>query len=215
MVTSGQYGQDKSSSNSIGLLIKLKRKARKMKIIKQTFKNPINYFITLITENGLWEKELTLERNEFLKHGGSTDTRLYYVVKGSLKIFIIDEYEEHIIRFGYRNNLVTALDSFITEAPSDLFIQAIKKTELMAIKKHAFMELVLSSKENLEMWHLILGNLIHQQMERERDLLTSSPLERYERVLARSPQLFQHIPNKYIASYLRMAPETLSRIKKS
>jgi hypothetical protein len=54
-----------------------------------------------------------------------------------------------------------------------------------------------------------------QQMERERDILTSSPLERYKRVLERSPQLFQEIPNKYIASYLRMTPETLSRIKKS
>jgi len=54
-----------------------------------------------------------------------------------------------------------------------------------------------------------------QQMERERDLLTSSPMERYLRVKDRSPQLFQEIPNKYIASYLRMTPETLSRLKKS
>ena len=52
-------------------------------------------------------------------------------------------------------------------------------------------------------------------MERERDILTSSPLERYNRVLKRSPLLFQEIPNKYIADYLRMTPETLSRIKKS
>ena len=60
----------------------------------------------------------------------------------------------------------------------------------------------------------MLGELIYQQMERERDILTSSPLERYKRVLSRSPQLFQEIPNKHIASYLRMTPETLSRLKK-
>ena len=83
------------------------------------------------------------------------------------------------------------------------------------IKKATFMNLIESSDENIKVWHIILGDLIFQQMERERDILTSSPLERYKRVLARSPQLFQEIPNKYIASYLRMTPETLSRIKKS
>lgn len=77
------------------------------------------------------------------------------------------------------------------------------------------MNFVESSAENTKIWHLILGDLIIQQMERERDILTSSPLKRYKRVLKRSPQLFQEIPNKYIASYLRMTPETLSRIKKS
>ncbi len=53
-----------------------------------------------------------------------------------------------------------------------------------------------------------------QQLEREIDILTKSPKERYERVLRRSPQLFQEIPNKHIANYLRMSPETLSRLKK-
>ena len=52
-------------------------------------------------------------------------------------------------------------------------------------------------------------------MERELDLLTSSPHERIQRVLKRSPQVFQEIPAKYIASYLRMTPETLSRILNS
>ena len=66
----------------------------------------------------------------------------------------------------------------------------------------------------LLLWKQILELLVYQQMEREIDLLTYSPQKRYERVLQRSPQLFQEIPSKYIASYLRMSPETLSRLKK-
>jgi len=46
-----------------------------------------------------------------------------------------------------------------------------------------------------------------------RDRLEPSPLERYNAVLRRSPQLFQHVPLRHIASYLRMSPETLSRIR--
>ncbi|OBX25138.1 CRP-like cAMP-binding protein [Gelidibacter algens] len=177
--------------------------------------NPILNFIEKIDQQNLWDKTLKLNRKGYLKVSGSVDTNLYFIVSGSLKIYVLDEFEENIIRFGYIDNFISSLDSFITEKPSDVYIQAIKRTELKVIKKPAFMSFVESSEENTKIWQLILMNLIVQQMERERDILTASPKERYKRVLARSPQLFQEIPNKYIASYLRMTPETLSRIKKS
>ncbi len=177
--------------------------------------DPISNFITKIDQQDLWDAKLVLNRKEYLKVKGSIDTNLYFVVNGSLRIYVMDELEENTIRFGYKNNFIASLDSFMSERPSDLYIQAIKKTELKVIKKQTFMEFVQKSEENTQIWFKILENLIFQQMERERDILTSSPVERYKRVLARSPQLFQEIPNKYIASYLRMTPETLSRIKKS
>ena len=73
----------------------------------------------------------------------------------------------------------------------------------------------IKTEKNIILWTQILENLVIQQMEREIDILTNSPKERYLRVLKRSPQLFQEIPNKHIANYLRMSPETLSRLKKS
>lgn len=177
--------------------------------------NQIKNFIEKIEQQNLWSNQLALNRKEYLKVKGSIDTNLYFVVSGSLRIYVLEEFEENIIRFGYRNNFIASLDSFISEKPSDLYIQAIKKTELKVVKKVALMNFIESSAENTKTWNIMLGDLILQQMERERDILTSSPFERYKRVLARSPQLFQEIPNKYIASYLRMTPETLSRIKKS
>jgi CRP-like cAMP-binding protein len=175
----------------------------------------IAHFIKQIESQHLWENELFLKRNEYLKVKGSIDTNLYFITSGTLRIYVVEEQEEHIIRFGYKDNFIAALDSFISEKPSDLYIQALKKTELKVIKKTTFMNFVESSEENIKVWLAMLGELIFQQMERERDILTTSPVERYKRVLARSPQLFQEIPNKYIASYLRMTPETLSRVKKS
>ncbi len=167
-----------------------------------------------IEKEALWEKQITLARNEYLKVAGSVNTNLYYVVEGSLRIFVISEFEEQIIRFGYKENIITALDSYISEKPSDLYIQAIKKTTLKVIGKKKLNQLIESSSELQKEWNKILEQLIYQQLEREIDLLTSSPLERFKRVFKRSPQLFQEIPNKHIASYLRMSPETLSRIKK-
>lgn len=176
--------------------------------------NPILNFIQQIETQNLWDDQLTLKRNEYLKVKGTIDTRLYFIVSGTLRIFVLEELEEHIIRFAYKDNFIASLDSFITEEPSDFYIQSIKKTELKVINKSTFMNFVQSSEANRMTWQIMLSNLILQQMERERDILTTSPLERYKRVLARSPQLFQEIPNRYIASYLRMTPETLSRLKK-
>lgn len=160
----------------------------------------------------LTEKTLLVERNEFLMVQGSIDTNIYHVVSGSLKIFVLDDYEEQIIRFGYSGNLIVALDAFLTGKPSKFYMQAIKKTVLNVIPK-AKLDSFLQTEGNRTWWTSMLESLILQQMEREVDILTTSPKARYHRVLARSPRLFQEIPHRYIANYLRMSPETLSRLK--
>ncbi len=166
-------------------------------------------------ESGIFKSEIILRRNEYLKNNDSIDTSIYYIKEGAVRVFIMDSEEERTVRFGYEQNIITSLDSFLLEDKSDFIIQAIKKTIVLKASKKDFYEFVRSSTDNLNMYHEILENLIVQQLEREKDLLTNSPKERYERVLRRSPQLFQLIPNKYIANYLRMTPETLSRLKKS
>lgn len=162
----------------------------------------------------LSEKSISLERNQFLKIKGSIDTNIYFVESGSLRIFVLDDNEEQTIRFAYQENIIVSLDSFLTGKPSEFFIQAIKKSSVKVITKSQFNHFI-QSDSNRTLWTKILENLVVQQLEREIDILTSSPNERYQRVLKRSPQLFQEIPNRHIANYLRMSPETLSRLKKS
>ena len=76
--------------------------------------NPIEELCNKIDNQNLWEKTITLKRNEYLKVAGTKDTNLYFIVSGSLRIYIVNEFEEHIIRFGYKNNFITSLDSFIS-----------------------------------------------------------------------------------------------------
>jgi len=162
----------------------------------------------------LSEKTIMVDRNEFIKVKGSIDTNVYFIESGSVRIFVLDDFEEQIIRFGYAGNLIVALDSFLTGKPSNFYIQAIKKTTVKIITKSQ-LNYFLSNENNKDLWTKILEDLVVQQMEREIDILTSSPKERYQRVLERSPQLFQEIPLRHIANYLRMSPETLSRLRKS
>lgn len=163
----------------------------------------------------LAEKTLSIKRNGLVKTSDLTDTNIYFVESGSLRIYVADGEQEQIIRFGYAGDMVVALDSFLSGKPSDFYIQAIKKTVLKVIPGNRFRDLLEQSPDMRFQWQRILEDLVLQQIEREKDILTTSPKERYLRVLRRSPRLFQEIPERYIANYLRMSPETLSRLKKT
>jgi len=163
----------------------------------------------------LFTEEIVLKRNELLHSAGTVNTKVYFVTEGSLRIFHQNDSEFNTIRFGYSGSLFASLDSFFSGKPSVYAVQAIKLCRLKVMKKADFMEFIESNYQNLLLWNSVLSYTINTLLERELDLLITSPFERYERVRQRSPRLFQEIPHKYIASYLRMAPETLSRLQKN
>lgn len=158
-------------------------------------------------------REKVIQKEEFLTKEGDIERNLYLVESGAVRVFYLTEFDEHIIRFGYKDSLINSLSSFIKEQPSEFYIEAIRKTTVKIISKAELIRLRNESDENLRQYIELLESLITQQIDREIDLLITSPTERLKRVLDRSPNLFQHVPLKYIASYLRMKPETLSRIR--
>ena len=157
----------------------------------------------------------TIQKGALLLKEGETERHIYLIETGAVRLFHLTESEEQTIRLGYDGTLINSLSSFIKEAPSEFYLQAIRKTTYTTISKEALQAFVNANEDNLKQYILLLETLITQQIDREVDLLTISPVERLNRVLSRSPHLFQKIPLKYIASYLRMQPETLSRIRKS
>jgi len=154
-------------------------------------------------------------KGEYLIKEGQVEQSIYFIEAGAVRVFHVTEFEEQTIRFGYEGSIITSLSSFITGNPSEFYIEALRKTTVKIVHKKLLLEIVNEGTETLLQYNKLLENLIVQQMEREIDLLTESPTKRLQRVLARSPNLFQEIPLKYIASYLRMTPETLSRIRNS
>jgi len=171
--------------------------------------------LPILLKADLFTKTLNLKKLDFLTKPGNIDTNIYFVKQGSLRIYVPVGVEEQIIRLAYKDNLIAVLDSFFTETPTDFYIQAIKKSEVFVIKKTDLLSFLNTNIDYMQLWTKMLEDMVLQQLTREKDLLIPSPKDRYEMVLKRSPQLFQEIPNKYIANYLRMTPETLSRLKKS
>ncbi|MEO6917123.1 MAG: Crp/Fnr family transcriptional regulator [Chitinophagaceae bacterium] len=166
--------------------------------------------IALIKTDGRLKQ---ISRGEMLLREGEAEQHIYLIETGTVRVFLLSACEEMTIRFGYEGSIVNSLSSFITGKPSELYIEAIRKTSLRMISKSQFSELVYRTPENMKGYISLMELLVTQQIEREIDLLTISPTVRLQRVLERSPNLFQQVPLKYIASYLRMTPETLSRIR--
>jgi len=160
-------------------------------------------------------REIELSRGDFLIRQGQVERHTYFILSGAVAVKLFKANESHTIRFGYTGSFLNSIPSFFDDSPSHFDIVALKKTRLKAFAKGALFDLIESSHTYKEAYISVLEGLATQFVEREIDLLASSPAERYQRVLKRSPQLFEEIPLRHIADYLRMTPETLSRLRKS
>lgn len=160
-----------------------------------------------------WKKR-TLQKGDFLIVAGEVEKKISFVEQGALRAYTLVEDEEITIRFGYRGSIIAALPSYISQKPSEIYIQALRKTTILQCTKVQFEAYIQANHERLIAYQKLLDELVLGLMEREIDLMHTSPKSRILRLRDRSPQLFQEVPRKYIAAYLRMSPETLSRLLK-
>ena len=167
-----------------------------------------------LAEAGLWERSLELKRGDWLWQAGQSETRIFGLVSGALRIGYRDDQDcLHTLRLAYTGDVVAALDSFAHGRATVLNAEALRKTQLKILNKTDFEVFLAACPERLAAWQAFLLNSLAEQVERECDLLQTSAKARYEKVWARSPRLFQEVPLRYIAAYLRMSPETLSRLR--
>ncbi|QNH62133.1 Crp/Fnr family transcriptional regulator [Hymenobacter sediminicola] len=160
-----------------------------------------------------WHKPVVLARHDFLIRPEQTERYLYFVAEGVLRIFLPVATEEICVGFGYAGTLLCSFPSFVEGRPSDYAIQALRGSRLLGISRAAVLDLLESRPAIARFWRTEMERAVVGRIEREIDLLLPEPQRRLDRLRTRSPHLFQLVPRKYIASYLRMTPETLSRLR--
>lgn len=159
-------------------------------------------------------KPIVLKKNELLLTNGQASQRTFFVVKGCLRIFFINEEGQDSTRyFAFENQFATALVSFITSEPSEEFIQAVEDSEVYYITHQNFYHLLDIIPQWEKFYRIYLEIAYVTNTKRLMSFLVQDALEKYRQLLDENPVIVRRLSNKMVASYLNISQETLSRLK--
>ena len=152
-------------------------------------------------------------KNEMILREGETCTNIYWVVKGLVRQFYYKNGKELTEYMATENSIVMCIESLFLEQPTHLQIKAIEPSVLIAIPKTE-LEAVAMKSVNIQILYrkILEESLILSQIHADM-LRFESAQDRYQKLIKRQPQLVLRAPLVYIASYLQMTPETLSRVR--
>ncbi len=157
---------------------------------------------------------ISKEKNELLLSPDVVANQLYFIKKGCLRLYYINDGQSIATRFmAFENTFLTSMVSFISREPSTEYIQTMECSELLSISYNDFQYLrkTIPAWEDIYIYILEYGlTVINSKLN---TLLTKSASERYLDLLKNNRQLIQRLSNANLASYLNISPETLSRLK--
>ena len=159
---------------------------------------------------------LTLKKDEYFLELGKRCNQVAFIKTGMLRIFYPnDKGEDTTCYFSLPNEFVTSFSSFTTQKLSTENIQAILPTELFVINKQDLELLYRKIPAAQEFGRKAAENLAIIMEKRISLFLTNTADERYQYLLLQNPILIQKVPLQYLASYLGISPQHLSRLRKN
>jgi CRP-like cAMP-binding protein len=157
----------------------------------------------------------SVKKKKDLLEPGEVCQYLYFIVKGCLRSYYVDDKGlEHIYQIRLDNSWISDLESFFSQKPSKYYIESLEDTEYLRIS-HDRLERLYAEVPQLERYFRILFQKAYvNALTRLNDTMWVSAVDRYNQMLKEQSDIFQRVPLVYIASYLGITPESLSRIRR-
>ena len=181
----------------------------------------LTYFDRLIPLNKE-EKELVrtkfhprlFRKRQYILQEGNVCTQFYFVVRGCLRMYKIDDKgNTHILQFAAENYWINDLGSFHGLKPSALNIDALEDTVVLQISHDDLISLYLQAPKFDRIFRVLLENSFIRLQERLLQNISSTAEERYQTFLEIYPHLVSRLSQVQIASFLGITPEFLSRLR--
>ena len=181
--------------------------------------NNIKRYIDLECED---EKQFTsilvereIKKKEYIVKPGDNFIPISFVKKGAFRSFTIDKKGvEHTVRLAIDDWFITDVTSYMNQTPAELFIQALEDSEIYQMEHSGVEELCSKNQKIQYFFRKITEKAFAFSQKRILSNLNKTAKERYLEFQKRYPEISKKIPQYVLASYLRMTPEFLSKIRK-
>lgn len=172
----------------------------------------LNSHETTILKNSIEKKAYKKHQNIFIE--GNISDRIYFVTKGCVRLFYNVNGIDKTAFFYTEGQFICAGESYTFNIPAVENYQAIEQTEIYEFSKSKIEALLVKIPKIEVIARIATENELITCQKVIASFITKSAEERYIELLKTKGELFQRVPQKYIASFLGVSPETLSRIKK-
>lgn len=174
--------------------------------------------ISLLSEDSMekflsvW-KHWSVAKDYFLLREHTVSDYIYFIEKGVARIFYHKNEKEVTEWIATDQQFFLSITSFFQRTPSHLMIHTLEPSEIYGIHHDDFMKLA-DQHHDIErlLRKMVTASLILSQIRMD-SIQFETAQQRYERLLKTSPQIIQRVPLSYIASFLGVTLETLSRIR--
>ncbi|MDE7399169.1 MAG: Crp/Fnr family transcriptional regulator [Oscillospiraceae bacterium] len=178
-----------------------------------------NYGINIPT--GLIDKfssvvsEIKIKKGNTLIRIGEKNNYLFFVVSGILRDYYIDDDGNDITRFISQEGGICGGDSLISNEPSIICTEALENCVLLRCPVLDFKKIIENDSDGIKLYVWLLEKSLAYKIHRENSFLVKNATERYIDFKCEKPGIENCISQKYIASYLGITPESLSRIRRA
>jgi CRP-like cAMP-binding protein len=184
------------------------------------YENLIKYCSNFITLSAIDKeaielnfKHIRIKRNDFLLKEGKVCDFIAFVNLGVIRHYHLKDGKEITCDITLKNSFITDFKSFTQSTPSNYNFQILKNVELLIIKKKELLELYNNYKNIQSLGRIMAEQVALRTIDIAMSLSSDKPQERVEKLIIERPDLFQEVPQRYLANLLGISPESLSRIK--
>jgi CRP-like cAMP-binding protein len=153
-------------------------------------------------------------KNEHITPQGVIENYLSFIESGRVRFYIPDDENELTFNFSFEKEFTCAYDSFLTRTPSDYALQVLGETVVWQISYDDLQKVYAQTSAGNYLGRCAAERLFLSKSRRELSLLKYSAKERYLKLFSEQPDIVKFIPLKYVASYLGITPQGLSRIRR-
>ena len=153
------------------------------------------------------------DKKQLLLKAGEVEEYLNFIVRGLARMYFYKNKTEVITNIAREGEIISSSSSFLSGTPSNYYVETLEPSTFLSISRQQLEQAYKESPSIERLGRLMTTHFVLQKEEWELECMRLDTRERFLRFVGNNPELLLRVPQKYLASYLNMKPETFSRLK--